>query len=97
MMNEASDYQLVKALSSMIAEACKPLLQKKPEFNGLNMGEFNLTKDDYYTISIQLRALGLIIQSEKNRGVKDTSTYWTLTPYGDNVMTRLRAQKKGDL
>lgn len=65
MMNEASDYQLVKALSSMIAEACKPLLQKKPEFNGLNMGEFNLTKDDYYTISIQLRALGLIIQSEK--------------------------------
>lgn len=97
MINEASDFQLVKALSLMIENACKPQLQEKPELNGLNMTEFNLTKDDYYTISIQLRALGLITQSEKNRSVKDTYTYWTLTPYGDTVMTRLRAQKKSSL
>jgi hypothetical protein len=26
--------------------------------------------------------------------VKDVATYWTLTPYGDNTMTRLRAIKR---
>lgn len=97
MINEASDYQLITALNSTIAAECKPQLQEKPEFIGLNMNEFSLAKDDYYTISIQLRALGLITQSEKNRSVKDNLTYWTLTPYGDTVMTRLRAQKKGSL
>ena len=30
-------------------------------------------------------------KSEKARSVKDSGTYWTLTPYGDEVMTRLRA------
>jgi hypothetical protein len=29
--------------------------------------------------------------------VKDTDTYWTLTPYGDEVMTRLRAIRRDDL
>ena len=43
------------------------------------------------TIIVQLRALGLIAKSIRPRSVKDTATYWTLTPYGDNVMNSLRA------
>jgi len=38
--------------------------------------------------------LGLITKSTKNRSVKDTATYWTLTAYGDNQLTRLRAIRR---
>jgi predicted MarR family transcription regulator len=55
---------------------------------------FRVDTDDFQTIKIQLRALGLITKSTKSRSVKDTATYWTLTPFGDTVMTRLRAIQK---
>jgi len=28
------------------------------------------------------------------RSVKDTNTYWALTPYGDHLMTQLRAVRR---
>ena len=40
---------------------------------------------------MQFRALGLIAKSTRKRNVKDTSTYWSLTPYGDEQLTALRA------
>jgi len=55
---------------------------------------FKIKDSDYQTIKIQLRALNLMTESIKKRGVKDTSTYWTLTPYGDAIMTKLRAIKR---
>ncbi|EDU5982372.1 forkhead box transcription factor, partial [Salmonella enterica subsp. enterica serovar Aberdeen] len=53
-----------------------------------------VSNSDFQTIKVQFRALGLIIKSEKSRSVKDKGTYWTLTPYGENLMTTLRAIKK---
>ncbi len=50
---------------------------------------------DFDTMLLQFRALGLIAKSERNRSVKDTATYWTLTPYGDTRLTALRAIRKG--
>lgn len=50
-----------------------------------------LTDDAFGTLIIQLRALGLLTKSERARSVKDKSTYWTLTPYGDAHLTTLRA------
>lgn len=49
---------------------------------------------DFQTIKIQFRALGLISESIKKRSIHDKGTYWTLTPYGDTIMTRLRAIRK---
>jgi hypothetical protein len=51
--------------------------------------------DGFETIVVQLRALGLITKSERKRGVNDTGTYWTLTPYGDTHLTTLRAIPSG--
>ena len=51
----------------------------------------SISSENFRTIIVQLRALGLIGKSTRTRSVKDTATYWTLTPFGDNVMTRLRA------
>ena len=53
--------------------------------------ECRIDGESFRTIIVQLRALGLIGKSTRPRSVKDTATYWTLTPFGDNVMNRLRA------
>ena len=50
-----------------------------------------IAEQDFYTIIVQLRALGLIAQSLEAHSTGDTWTYWKLTKYGDNLMTRLRA------
>ena len=55
---------------------------------------FEIADEDFGTLIIQLRALGLIIKSERARSVKDTETYWTLTTYGDSHLTTLRAIRK---
>lgn len=91
MIDEAKDVILLRTLSNMIKEHTLEELIKNSELKNLHLMDFQASPDDYQTIKVQLRALGLITQSTKNRSVKDTATYWTLTPYGDTVMTRLRA------
>jgi hypothetical protein len=56
--------------------------------------DFKINDNDFQTIKIQFRALNLITESIKKRGVHDKATYWKLTPFGDNMMTRLRAIRK---
>ena len=50
--------------------------------------------DTMTQILVQFRALGLIEKSSKARTLKDRDVYWTLTPYGESVMLRLRAEKR---
>jgi uncharacterized protein DUF4062 len=56
--------------------------------------EFEIADEDFGTLIIQMRALGLITKSERARSVKDTETYWTLTSHGDAHLTTLRAIRK---
>lgn len=94
MIDEATEMDLTKALNKLIIDLAYDELASTKEFKNLKLLSFRIDSDDFQTIKIQLRALGLITKSTKSRSVKDTSTYWTLTPYGDNVMTRLRAIQK---
>jgi hypothetical protein len=54
----------------------------------------SLAEDSFHQVKLQLVALGLIRKSDKKRGVRDTATYWTLTPYGERHLLKLRAQRK---
>lgn len=54
--------------------------------------EHRVEENDFQTIKVQLRALGLIV--EKQASSSKSSRVWTLTPYGDKVMTHLRAVRK---
>lgn len=94
MINEATDRDLVNALNKLAVDSASSDLQNSTQFKNLRLMDFKVENDDFQTIKIQLRALSLITKSAKSRSVKDTATYWTLTPFGDNVMTRLRAIPK---
>ena len=58
--------------------------------------ECHIDNECFRTILIQLRALGLLQESRRVRGGKDTGPYWTLTPFGDNVLNKVRAVKRAD-
>jgi hypothetical protein len=92
MINEGSESTLKSALDRFV-EKCNKI--KLAEANNSNFYEnfrfFKLHQEDFQIIKVQLRALGLIAKSDKNRSVKDSGTYWILTPYGDECMTRLVA------
>jgi hypothetical protein len=91
MINEAPENSIKYALNAMVEEMNVEGLRKNKKLERQSLDGFSLHQEDFQTVKIQLRALGLIAKSEKSRSVKDSGTYWTLTPYGDEVMTRLRA------
>lgn len=96
MIHEASERALVSALNGLIEENNFDKLSRSKKLSGLRIKGFSLKQEDFQTVKIQLRALGLMAKSEKARSVKDSGTYWTLTPYGDEVMTRLRAIQRDE-
>jgi Domain of unknown function (DUF4062) len=53
-----------------------------------------LDDNSFNQIKVQLRALGLIMKSEKKRSIKESETYWCLTSFGDLQMTKLIARRK---
>jgi len=89
MINESSEKKLIRVLETLIKEKVGNRIKER--FKSSTIRNFVIHSDSFQTIIVQLRALGLISKSLKNRSVKDTETYWELTPYGDTIMTRLRA------
>jgi hypothetical protein len=97
MINEATDYQIRRALNETVRLRSRKVRAEDKKLKGHTRARnFKITDHDFQTIKIQLRALGLIAKSQRPRSIKDTDTYWTLTPYGDQVLTTLRAISKAD-
>ncbi|AJJ54412.1 hypothetical protein BZ17_719 [Yersinia pseudotuberculosis IP 32953] len=91
MIHESNDRQLKESLNIYTRKLGLVELEKDKDFRGHTFSSFYLDEEDFQTIKVQLRALGLIKKSDKVRSVKDIGTYWSLTAYGDSVMNRLRA------
>lgn len=91
MINEAAEETIKTALDAFIEDRNLARLNEHEKLQRHALHTFSLHQEDFQTVKVQFRALGLIAKSEKARSVKDSGTYWTLTPYGDEVMTRLRA------
>ena len=89
MIDEASEGGLLHAIGKLIRQ-----LTSVPPPDPILPDRLVPIQQSFGPIIVQFRALGLIVKSEKKRSLKDTDTYWTLTPYGDSVMTRLLAIKK---
>lgn len=97
MLNEASDNEVRAALNRTVRERSRNLRSKDKSLKGHTAlsGTFEVSEHDFQTVKIQLIALGLIGKSLKARSVKDSRTFWALTPYGDQVLTTLRAIRRG--
>lgn len=91
MIHEATEPALKHALDNLSETESEERLRKDKRLAKAELNNFRIGQDDFQTIKVQLRALGLIAKNDKTRSVKDSGTYWTLTPYGDEVMTQLRA------
>ncbi|WP_423415052.1 DUF4062 domain-containing protein [Hyphomicrobium sp. B1] len=86
MMDEAKEGDLRRTLSSEL-----PLYDEE-KFEKYK--RIVLTSDSFQTIKVQLVALGLIRKSARKHAPSDTNVYWSLTPFGEQYLTRLRAIKK---
>lgn len=94
MIDEVNESALRVKVNDFIEDKRKDVLKKQLEKKNRYPREFKIDDNDFHTLKIQFRALGMITESVKKRGVHDKDKYWTLTPFGDNVMTKLRAIKK---
>ncbi|HVR06653.1 MAG TPA: DUF4062 domain-containing protein [Thermoanaerobaculia bacterium] len=94
LLDELSDQDFKRAIDQFVGKRAILKLLKTKRLEGKKVTRFEVEAEDFQTIKIQLRALGLIAKSGKTHSIKDTLTYWALTPYGDTVMTRLRAISK---
>ncbi len=86
----------------MLEESSEPLMferlqthffSKEPPLEGFSSHP-SLLKEDFETVLIQLKALGLMERSPKKHTASDCNTYWRLTTYGEMKVTQLKAISK---
>lgn len=92
MVDEADEISLQNTITNYAKDVV--IKTNFPKYTITDVKYFNLLGSNFQTLKIQFRALGLITQSLKKRSIKDTGSYWTLTPFGDNLMVKLRALQK---
>jgi hypothetical protein len=97
MVYEAEDSVFKEQINNLLREKTISQIRKKKENVKKTVSRFQINDNNFQTIKVQLKALGLIAKSIRNRSVNDKGTYWTLTPYGDNIMTKLIAIKREDI
>jgi len=96
MIHEATEPALKNSLDDLAETENFERLSADKKLIRHALRNFRISQDDFQTIKVQLRALGLIAKNDKARSVKDSGTYWTLTPYGDEIMTQLRAIRRNE-
>lgn len=82
MVDECSEYVLRCTLDSFF----------KSESN--IDSSYSIDDTDFQTIKVQLIALCIMKISERKRTTKSIDTHWTLTPYGNKLMMKLKALKR---
>jgi len=85
LLDEASEKDYEELLNNYIKHLTKG--DEKKRFQ-------TILFDDFVSVLIQFKALGLIEKSEKKRSLRDIKTYWKLTKKGDSLLTNLRAINK---
>ncbi len=93
LMSQASERSIQSSLTDFLSNHVSGYLEEL--HTGIS-DRFSVEIFDVQTIIIQLRALGLITKGSLSGNSSNEDTYWTLTAYGDSVMTKLRAIPKLD-
>ncbi|HFQ4805974.1 TPA: DUF4062 domain-containing protein [Vibrio vulnificus] len=94
LIDEATENELKVRLNQFLAKFESSVISEFEWYNACESYSCIISRTNFETIIVQLRALNLIQKGKRNRSVKDNSTYWCLTEHGDHVMVGLRAIKK---
>ena len=94
LLNEATESQLRNAFWTFFTSRGKEAFNNDKDLKGASLKSFSFSNRDIETCIVQFRALGLMKESDRQRSIKDTNTYWTMTTYGDQLMVQLRAIRK---
>jgi hypothetical protein len=94
MINEAPEDELETSFTSFFRARAERDQGADRTLKNRLLIDFRFSDEQIETCIVQFRALGLIQQSVRQRSVKDTRTYWTLTKRGDHLMTQLRAIRR---
>jgi hypothetical protein len=94
LMDEASDSTIRETIAEFLYMKCKSKYKKDEDIKDHRVHTFNITNNDFQTVIIQARALGLIQKSERKKTIDDSNRYWTLTPYGDSFLISIRVIKR---
>lgn len=94
LISEATEQDLRAAFYKNFVRISKETYENSEGIEGKELVHFKFNDDEIDTCLVQLRALGLIKESDKKRSIRDTATYWALTPYGDLKMVQLRALRR---
>lgn len=92
LINECDEHSIYKYLIAFLKDNhYAELFKVKQQNKYIKLQTFKITDQEFQIIKVQFKALGLIQKSQKSRSVKDINDYWTLTSYGDYIMTQLIA------
>lgn len=94
LLHEARDLDLRNSIRQFLTNAAAATAQADAGVSYFHPRNVKIPMHFVETCIVQLRALGLIAESQKRRSVTDTQKYWVLTPYGDNLMVQLRALRR---
>jgi hypothetical protein len=96
-INEATERAIINQFNIYIENEKIDDLQENKKLKDKILQSFKIEQQDFHTVIIQLRALNIISKSTKNKSVKDTATYWSLTENGDKQLIMLRAIRSRDV
>jgi len=95
LLDESTQQQIENDLPNIIRACGSKQFDKYLSDHSLTADRnFSLYKNEFNMIMVQFRALKLIQLSNKKHAPSDTNIYWTLTPYGDQLMLELNSIKK---
>ena len=94
LLNEAAKSTIRHAFRIFFVSSAKDAFKNSKDLKGVSLSNFTFPNEVTDTCIVQFRALGLLKESERQRSIRDTNTYWTMTAYGDQLMVQLRAIRK---
>lgn len=95
MFDEASEVQLKRRLDAELEEEVEGGLADELNEKFARYSGIHLRPSSFHAIKMQLAALKIIEKSIRQRSVKDSNTYWRLTPYGESLVFSLSAIPRG--
>ncbi len=94
LIDEASEHTMKSKIDSFAQKEFSLTIAESEYFKGKTIQSVEFSPESFDTLKVQMAALGIIEKSSKPRSLKNSGTYWSLTPLGEKLMYELRAIRR---